>query len=210
MIFKDRIEAGEKLSEKLLDYKDQDVVIYALPRGGVVLGFEIAKRLEAQLDLIIVKKVGHPISPEYAICVVGESDEPLCNESETISVDQGRLQESIKEAKKEVERKKNAYYNGVKPISPKDKIAIIVDDGVATGLTFLKSLQELKKKKPKQIIAALPVVPQDTAEKIKKEVDVLVVLDIPENFLGSVGAYYQTFGQVSDDEVVKLLKDNRI
>src|SRR3972149_6377603 len=133
MIFKDRIEAGQKLAEKLRALKDEDLVIYALPRGGVVLGKEIAKALGKPLDLIVVRKIGHPTDPEYAVGAVAEDGHMIL--SETGKQIEKELKESIEKERKEAERRRKVYTEG-KTISAKEKVAVIVDDGIATGLTM--------------------------------------------------------------------------
>ena len=207
MRFKDRVDAGQKLAAALEKYKREDVVVYAIPRGGVVLGYEIAKQLEAPLDLVIPRKVGHPLSPEYAVCVVAEDGEMLCNEAEAAMVDKKWLQAAAEKERKEAQRRRQVYLGGRPPLSPQDKIAILVDDGVATGLTFLLAIRQLRRLHPKQVVAAIPVAPQETAQLLRAEADELVVLHAPRMYLGAVGAYYDEFEQVEDEEVIKLLSD---
>lgn len=209
MIFKNRVEAGKKLSEKLSEYKGKDVVVYALPRGGVVLGYEIAKFLDAPLDIIMSKKVGHPLMPEYGVCAVSEKGEPMCNEEERISLNQEEFDKLIEEKRKEAGEKKDKYLEGLESIDGSNKIAILVDDGIATGLTFRHAIQKLKEKKPKSIVAAVPVSPLEIVDQIRKEVDEVVVLDAPKYFQSAVGAYYENFDQVSDESVIQFLKKNR-
>ena len=203
MIFKDRKEAGEKLAEKLRALKDEDMVIYALPRGGVVLGKVIAKALGQPLDLLVVRKVGHPTDPEYAVGAVAE-------DGHTVFSEEGKgpakeLKESIEKERKEAERRRKVYTED-KTISALGKTAVIVDDGIATGLTMELAISEILHQKPKKVIVAIPVVPSDTAEKLKKEIDELVAIDIDKNYLGAVGAYYEFFPQLTDEEVINLLK----
>lgn len=203
--FKDRAEAGQKLAEKLEKYRDKEAVIYALPRGGVVLGYEIAKRLNAPLDLIITRKIGHPNNPEYAICAIAEDGHKLCNEEERSHIDSRWFDEKAKDEQEEAKRRRELYLQG-KSESVKGKIAIIVDDGVATGLTLRLAIKELKHKQPKRIVVAVPVAPKEIASELEKEVDEFVALDIPKFYLGAVGAYYENFSQVKDEEVIQLLE----
>jgi len=205
MIFKNRQNAGILLASKLMKYRGEDVVVYALPRGGVVVGAEIAKLLSVPLDVVIVKKVGHPFNPEYAVCAVSEDGETVCNEEEKQVIDEDWLNDAINRAKKEVLLRRQLYSKLEKPVSPKNKIAILVDDGIATGLTMKVAVEWARNKKPKQIIIAVPVIPKETAEELGKNVDEIVALKIPEHFLGAVGAYYIDFDQVKDDEVGELL-----
>lgn len=205
MTFINRIDAGKQLATALEKYKNGDVIVYALPRGGVVLGAEIANSLNAPLDLIITRKIGHPSSPEYAIGVVAEDGDSLFNEAEKAAVDAEWLKKEIAKEQNEAKRRRELYLKNQQKPNSKDKIAILVDDGVATGLTFLLSLKELKHLNPKKIVAAIPVAPRDTLEKIKKEADEVIVLDTPFFYLGSVGAYYKEFEQVEDEEVIQIL-----
>lgn len=210
MRFKNRQEAGQQLAEGvrkvLLNHPGETAIIYALPRGGVVLGAEIAKRLHLPLDLIITRKIGHPQNPEYAICAVAEDGDYLCNPTEQTLVDQDWLEAEFEKEKKEAQRRRITYLGEEEALSPEGKIAIIVDDGIATGLTMWLAINEIKHYLPKRIIVAIPVAPPDTAERLRAEVDGLVALDIPELYLGGVGAYYDNFDQVTDQEVVQLLK----
>ncbi len=133
MIFKDRVDAGRKLAEALAFYQREDVVIYALPRGGVVLGAEIARRFAAPLDLIIVRKVGHPTSPEYAIAAVAEDGHTVVNPLEVDSVDREWFEENVRIERREARRRRELYTRGHPSVSATGKVAIIVDDGLATG-----------------------------------------------------------------------------
>lgn len=210
MMFKDRKEAGQKLAKELAKkYKGSDIVVYALPRGGVVLGYEIAKVLEAPLDLVITRKIGHPFQPEYAVCAVGESGGLVCSEFEKPNLDQKWLDDQVKKEREEAKRRREIYMKGKKLPVDKDTIAIIVDDGVATGLTMEAAIEEIKIQNPKQIVVAVPVIPHETAEKFKRKVDELIALDIPKMYLGAVGAYYSNFTQVEDEEVIKLLESSK-
>ncbi len=205
--FQDRTDAGQQLAKKLEKYQNKgQVIIYAIPRGGVVLGVEIARHLKAPLDLIITRKIGHPWSPEYAVGIVSEDGHSLFNEQEKTSLDPQWLEKVTQEEIQEAQRRRQTYLKDKPSLKAKNKIAILVDDGVATGLSFRLAIQELKHRQPKKLIAAIPVAPKDTAEQIKSEVDELIILEAPENYVGAVGAYYQKFDQVSDEQVIQLLQ----
>jgi predicted phosphoribosyltransferase len=208
-MFKDRSDAGKQLAQALNKCRGKDLVVYALPRGGVVVAAEVAKVLKAPLDLIIVRKIGHPYNPEYAICAVAEDGHMICNEQERANVDEAWFDKKKDAEQQEAQRRRQAYLGDRPPIDANGKIAILVDDGVATGLTFLTAIQELRHENPNQIVAALPVAPQDTAEKIKDLVDQLVCLQVPSFFMGAVGAYYQNFDQVEDQEVISILRSSQ-
>ncbi|OQB48408.1 MAG: putative phosphoribosyl transferase [Firmicutes bacterium ADurb.Bin153] len=206
MRFKDRREAGSRLAGPLKAYKGEDVVIYALPRGGVVLGAEIAKALGAPLDLIIPRKIGHPQNPEYAICAVTETGPPICNQEEVEHVDPLWLKSEIERQRVEIRRRREKFLGGIAPKPAEGKVCIIVDDGIATGLTMLAAIGGLKAQRPGRIIVAVPVVPYEIARRLTEEADELVSLLIETNFLGAVGSYYEDFRQTEDDEVIELLK----
>lgn len=205
MRFRDRVEAGKLLAVKLSKYKGKDSVVYAIPRGGVVLGVEIAKEIGAPLDLVITRKIGHPNNPEYALCVVAEDGHMECNEIERRAVDKKWLAEEMEKEKKEAKRRREKYL-GERRESAKGKVAILVDDGVATGMTFLMAIRELRHLEPDKIVAALPVMPIEMKHVFEKEVDELVTLEADSNYLGAVGAYYDDFPQVEDEEVIRILK----
>jgi putative phosphoribosyl transferase len=208
MLLKNRKEAGKFLAEKLMkEIKGlEKKVVYALPRGGVILGYEIAKVLKCPLSLIITRKIGHPYYPEYAIGAVTEEGEMILNGKETTLLDQSWLAEEIKKEWAEAKRRRKIYLKGKKPVSAEEKTAIIVDDGVATGLSLFLAIKKIKKENPKKIIIAVPVVSKDTAERLKKEADELIALIIDPNYLGAVGAYYKNFEQVEDREVINLIE----
>lgn len=210
MTFADRRDAGRQLARLLSKYKGQEVVVYALPRGGVTVAVEIAKFLHAPLDLILAHKIGHPLQPEYAIAAVSESGHMIGNDAELSSVNQEWLQREKEEQMREIKRKRQLYLKGRKEISPQNKIAIIVDDGIATGLTMQAGIFELKDKHPKAIVAAVPVAPRHTVQLLKSMIDEVVGVEIPDNFdfLGAVGAYYNKFYQVEDEEVISILEDH--
>jgi putative phosphoribosyl transferase len=206
MHFKDRVDAGRQLAQALSHYRNRQGIIYPLPRGGIVLGIEIARDLHMPLDLIIPRKIGHPYNPEYAICAVTEHGEPICNEHELARVDHAWFEEEVRNERQEARRRRELYLGDKKPLDVKDKTAILVDDGIATGLTMRAAIQDVKQRKPAHIVVAVPVSPTDTAEQLKQEVDEVIALDIPEFYLGAVGAYYDDFAQVTDAEVIELLQ----
>jgi putative phosphoribosyl transferase len=207
MRFKDRAEAGQKLARLLATtYEHEEGVVYALPRGGVVLGAEIALRLHMPLDLIVARKIGHPYNPEYAIGAVTEGGEPVVNADEVARVPSGWFHAQVAAERREARRRHHVYLDGRAPLSSHGKTAIIVDDGIATGLTMEAAIRELRRRDSARIVVAVPVVPADTATTFAREVDELVALDIPEYYLGGVGAYYEYFPQVTDEEVIALLR----
>lgn len=205
MHFRNRSEAGQLLADALKGYEGQPGVVYPLPRGGVPLGVEIAHALKMDLDLIIPRKVGHPFNPEYAIAAVGETGDPVINRAEVERVDPKWFEQEVSRQRVESRRRREAYLHGREALPVEGKLAILVDDGIATGLTMKAAIQDARARKPAKLIVAIPVVPADTARVLRSLVDDLVALDIDENYLGAVGAYYDDFGQTTDEEVIALL-----
>lgn len=208
MRFQNRFHAGAMLVEKLKAYKGKDVIVFALPRGGVQTAIEIARYLQAPLGLVITRKISHPSSPEYAIAAISETGKIVGNPQEMAHVDEEWLEEEIQRERDEILRRKKVFLTGRKSYSGKGKIVILVDDGVATGLTLQAGIQELKSQNPAKLIVAVPIIPSSTAKKIKPEVDLLISLHVPTraSFLEAVGSYYDDFSQVSDREVTVLLE----
>ncbi len=206
MRFRDRADAGKKLAQALKKYQGQNGVVYALPRGGVVLGAEVARALGMPLDLLIPRKIGHPLQPEYAIGAVVESGEMVCNQREVARVDPQWFRQEVEAERQEARRRRELYLGGREPAPVEGKTAIIVDDGIATGLTMEVSIREARRRKPGHLVVAVPVAPPDTVERMSREVDEFVVLDRSPYYLGAVGAYYDSFYQVTDEEVVALLR----
>ncbi|MEH6467070.1 MAG: phosphoribosyltransferase family protein [Porticoccus sp.] len=206
MHFKTRSHAGLLLAEVLAEkYKGVDAVIYALPRGGVPLGLAVAQALNMPLDLIIPRKIGHPNYAEYAIGAVTEGGEAIFNEHEIAQIDSDWLEQQKQEEITEAKRRREYYLADRKPVSATGKLAILVDDGIATGLTMRAAIRDLKNRHPDKIVVAVPVMPADTAKTLDSEVDDVVALLIDPHYQGSVGSYYQYFYQLRDDEVILLL-----
>jgi predicted phosphoribosyltransferase len=205
MSFKNRVDAGQRLAARLEELKDEPGVVYALPRGGVVLGAIIAHRLHAPLDLVITRKIGHPLAPEYAIGAVTEDGYLVGNWAELAAVDRRWLQEHIEAERQEARRRREVYLAGRRLQSVAGKTAVIVDDGVATGLTLRAAIRDVRGRQPRRIVVGVPVIPRDVADVIRDEVDELIALEVPVIFLGAVGAYYNDFPPVEDDEVIGLM-----
>jgi putative phosphoribosyl transferase len=208
MKFKNRPEAGQKLAETLGKFKDaKDTIILALPRGGVVVGFEVAQKLNLPLDIVVPRKIGAPANPEFAIGAITETGEGIFNEMiiGAYGITESYLQNEIKKEKAEAERRLKLYRGTRSPLDLKNKTVVIVDDGLATGLTMRAAVKTVKILGAGKIIVAIPVTPPDTADLIKKEVDELIYLDAPA-FFGAVGEFYDEFGQTTDEEVIDLLK----
>lgn len=204
MKFADRRAAGKLLAEKLQTYHSQ-AVVYALPRGGVETGIEVARALDAPLDLIISRKIGHPVSPEYAICAVTETGPLICNETERVRVGSTWIDQAEANERAEAKRRREKYLAGHQPVSAKGKIAIVVDDGIATGLTMEAAVADLKKMEPQKIIVAVPAAPREAVDALQAVTDEVIVLEDPDSYRGAVGSYYEDFPQLTDQEVIDLL-----
>ena len=205
-LFTDRSDAGRQLAARLQQYKGGNPVVVALPRGGVIVGREIALVLGCPLDITISRKIGHPMNPEYAIGAISEHSQVVSNQREWDSMDPTWLKRSIEEQKREIDRRRQLYLKGKAPIELNGKSVIIVDDGIATGSTMMVAIHEIKLQKPEMIIVTVPVAPKEEVAVIRKQVDAFVAVTVPDYFLGAVGAYYRDFEQTSDSEVIKALE----
>ncbi|MGV7222649.1 MAG: phosphoribosyltransferase [Nitrospinales bacterium] len=208
MLFEDRTEAGKLLAEKLEKFRDEHPVILALPRGGLPIGYEISKALDAPLDIILVRKIGAPGSPELAIGAVVDGDEPeLVLNERVVSLYNSPvdyLEEQKQKQLEEIERRRKLYLAGRPPINVEGKTAIIVDDGIATGSTALAAVHALKRKNPKRVVIAVPVAPADSMQKFEQEADEVICLHNPTPFF-AIGAFYNNFNQLTDEDVINIL-----
>ena len=214
VLFKDRTDAAKQLAERLQWLKNEiqenksSVVIVAVPRGGVVIGYIIASELGARLDLVVSRKIGAPFNPELAIGAVMPDGSYFLNDvAEMMNVSQDYIESQIEKEVKEIDRRliefrgDREYYNELE-----DKIVVLVDDGIATGATILASAKWIKDKHNcKQLIIAVPLAPGEILEDLKRVADKVIVLHTPEPF-GAVGRFYHDFNQVSDDEVKEMMK----
>lgn len=209
MLFRDRREAGRTLAKELSFLKGQpDVVVLAIPRGGVVVGYEVARALGAPLDIYITRKIGAPFNPELAIGAVASDGSVFLDHSmiENLGVSPDFVQREQERQMAEIQRRAKEYRGNRPPVDLTGKTVVLVDDGVATGATTLVSVRALRKQPLHKLILAIPVAPPDTAAMLSKEVDQLVCLSTPEPFW-AVGAFYLVFDQTSDEEVLRLLRE---
>ena len=204
-LFKNRIDAGKLLANKLKHYfNDRGVIVLGIPRGGVVVAYEIAKKLKLSLDIIVVRKIGAPTQPELALGALDPDGEVVWNEE--ILRDRGEvwdIREIINKEWKELKRREDAYRNGRKQLELSEKTVILVDDGMATGWSALSACKYLKRHGAK-VILGLPVASKDALERVKLEDSKVIVLEVPEDF-HAVGQFYEQFGDVSDEDVIKIL-----
>ncbi len=207
MVFKDRFQAAQLLARNLQDYKDsKDTVVVALPRGGVPIGYEIAKELNLPLTIFFVKKIPSPFNKEVAIGAVSENGFLYKNHNviDILGISSKYVEDSANMVLEKIKEKKQIYK--AKQINLKRKRVILVDDGIATGSTILLAIIALKKQEcVKEVVIASPVAAPDSLELIKNLADRVEVLLTPSNF-SAVGAYYQRFHQLSDNEVIDLLQ----
>ena len=208
MFFADRQDAGRRLAAELLRFKDQRPAVLALPRGGVPVAFEIAMRLESPLDVVLVRKIGHPWSPELAIGAIadGETPEQVVDDRmiAEFSIPRAYLEEEIARQRREIEIRRRLYFKSRTPVDIRQHTAIVVDDGIATGATMRAALRAIRARAPAKLVLAVPVAPADTLEAIRSEADETVCLDSPADF-GAVGLFYADFRPVDDKVVVDLL-----
>ncbi|MES2068728.1 MAG: phosphoribosyltransferase family protein [Pseudomonadota bacterium] len=203
--FADRAHAAELLAAKLVKFRGRNPLILAIPRGAVEMGKIIAERLAGELDVVLVHKIGAPYNPEYAIGAIDETGwtylTPYAGEA-------GATDSYLEEEKNRqlsMLHERRTQYTPLKPAAdPAQRIAIVVDDGLATGSTMIAALHALRAKNPSLLVCAIPVAPPSTLEKIRSHADAVYCLHSPDRFV-SVGHYYQDFSQVEDDEVIALL-----
>lgn len=207
-LFKDRHDAGQRLTQKLLRYKGaKDAIVIALPRGGVAVGYDISLALRLPLDVFITRKLGAPSNPELAMGALAETGYRHMNEDviREYHVSSAQLEEETQRQKSEISRRLNGYRGGRTLPSLKGRTVILVDDGIATGATFFASLGALLKAEAAKIVAAVPVAPPRIVAELKALVDEVVVLHTSEWFFG-IGQFYEEFPQVEDDEVMACLE----
>jgi predicted phosphoribosyltransferase len=183
--------------------------VLALPRGGVPVAAEVAAALDAPLDLVLVRKIGVPSQPELAMGAVTDGEQPtIVRNSEVIElcgISERQFDAICKEELAEIERRRKRYVGDRARAEVKGQLVMIIDDGIATGATTLAAIQAVRSRNPKELVLAVPVAPLDTVKKLNSEVDALVCLDTPRDF-GAIGYFYRDFRQVSDEEVVAILK----
>jgi len=210
MIFQNRIDAGQKLAkalkEKLPESDLKKAIVLALPRGGVVVGGQLAQILKIPLDVIITRKIGAPGNPEFAIGAVGLKSNSIFNQEVIASygISRDYLVKEIKKEKLEIMRRYDLYRRGKPPLNLRNKVAIVTDDGIATGATMQAAILEIKLQKPAKIILAVPVAPPASIDALKAAVDEVVCLETSEPFF-AIGNFYQNFQQTEDKEVIEIL-----
>jgi putative phosphoribosyl transferase len=208
MIFKNRADAGRKLAARLTRYADRgDVLVLALPRGGVPVAYEVAKELKAPLDVFLVRKLGVPGHEELAMGAIASGGVRVVNEElvNYLGIPDEVIDAIAAVEQRELERRALAYRDDRTPPDVKDRVVILIDDGLATGSTMRAAAASLRLQKPRRIVVAVPVSSPETCDEFRSEVDEIVCAFTPENLQG-VGLWYEDFSQTSDEEVRELLK----
>ncbi len=205
-MFKDRYEAGKRLADALTTYKNRkDTIILAIPRGALQVGEILHERLGLPLDIIITKKIPHPMNDEFAIGAVGPGGACFLNDPSAIGVPMGYVERKIDEISKSIDERYKTY-RGRKPIPNLDgKIVIIVDDGIATGSTMRIAMRMIRMQNPERIVVAAPVGPPEVVDMLKTEADEIVCLETPFPFF-AIGQFYESFPQVEDEEAIAILR----
>ena len=209
--FKDREDAGRRLAERLVRYREEDPVVLALPRGGVPVAYEVSRALRAPLDVFLSRKLGAPGREEFGIGAVAQGGVLVLNERavETLKVPEEYIERTAKEETEEIERRLRLLRGeGRHDPEVRGRTAILVDDGIATGVTAWAAIEALRQRNPRRLVLAVPVCAKQTAETFRSEVDELVCLEAPSDLM-AVGLWYQHFEQTSDEEVVELLERAR-
>lgn len=201
-MFQNRSDAGRLLASKLKKYQNMPGVLLAVPRGGVPVAYEVAKELNMPLEVILVKKLGHPLNKEYAIGAVSLKDMFVIPHEDVTDF---YIQTEVEKIRRRLQEMQKKFMGDAEPENLQGKTIVIIDDGVATGNTLLATIRLLRNEKPLKVVVAVPVISKSAARKIRIEADELITVFIPETFYG-VGAFYDDFTQVSDEEVMDYLK----
>lgn len=203
MQFENRIDAGRQLAKALNVANPENSVILALPRGGVPLGIILADTIGCPLDVILAKKIVHPLHSEFAIGALTENGELLLNTE--IQVEDDWIKQETERINQENKHRRKLYGPHITKQELTGKDIIIVDDGIATGMTMFAAIKGVKAEQPNSITVAVPIIPKDTYPELKEQADSVLFVEVPEHFIGAVGAYYQNFPQITDEEVLDML-----
>ncbi|HON10383.1 MAG TPA: phosphoribosyltransferase [Chitinispirillaceae bacterium] len=206
--YRDRAEAGRELAKRLQKYAGMpDLLVLALPRGGIVVAYEVSISLNGELDVFLVRKLGAPYEPELAMGAIAEGGILLLNDAvvKYLSISKETIEETAQQELAELQRRQQLYRNGRPSPRISGRPVIVVDDGVATGATMKAALKAIRRKEPSVLVAAVPVGAQSTCLELKAAADEVVCLEMPEPFM-SVGLWYEDFRQIEDSEVTELLQ----
>jgi putative phosphoribosyl transferase len=208
MLFRDRTEAGRMLADELRKYANpEDVLVLALPRGGVPVGYEVARQLKAPLDVFLVRKLGFPGNEELAMGAIASGGVRVLNENavRALDVSDEEIEMVAREEERELARRERAYRGNRPPLKVRGQTVILVDDGLATGSTMKAAIKALRRQHPARIVVAVPVGASDTCEELRAGADEVICAREPEPFY-AVGLWYSDFSQISDEEVRRLLE----
>jgi predicted phosphoribosyltransferase len=211
MKFKDRREGGEKLAKELSDYADRDdVIILGLPRGGVPVAYEVAKELNAPLDVFLVRKIGVPGQEELAMGAIASGGGRVLNDDilRSLNISDDDIRRVEEKEREELERREREFRGDRGELDVRNKTVILVDDGLATGASMRAAITAVKDLGPNEIVVAVPSAARDSVESLKKEADRVIAVTTPEPYI-AVGAWYENFGQTGDDEVKEILSSAR-
>ena len=210
MLFSDRVEAGKMLAAALMDYAEGAAIVLAIPRGGVVLGYELANKLRLRLDIIVPRKLRAPHNPELAIGAITEDGIIMLDHRlvEYLAVSESYIEEESRRQRLEITRRLQRYRGDVPYPNLEGRAIILVDDGIATGATIRAALASIRKKEPKSIVLSVPVAPPSIIKDLERDADYIVCLSMPEPFY-AIGRFYRDFPQTNDEEVIRLLQRNR-
>lgn len=200
-MFKDRLQAGAMLAAKLNKFKNENGIVLAIPRGGIPVAYAVAKELGYPLEVVLTKKIGHPMNKEYAIGAASLTDHFIIPHE---NVTQEYIDNELKKVRSRLKEMYHKFMGDKEPESISGKTVIVIDDGIATGNTLLGTVNVLRKSKPAKIIIGVPVASERAVEMLSDEVDEVIAVLVPEEFFG-VGAFYEDFEQVSDEEVLYYL-----
>lgn len=209
MLFSDRVDAGKKLAKALERFKGSDVVVLGIPRGGVVVANEVAETLGAPLDVVVTRKIEAPGEPEYGLGAVTQDGEVILDRKavESLGASSEYLDDQVRKKRREVKERMEGLRSDKPYPSLEGKVVIIVDDGIATGSSVGAAVMSVRKRRPKDVIVAVPVAPRDAIEALREDGTKVVCLETPGSFL-AIGEFYSDFNQVEDVEVKRILDAN--
>jgi len=208
MIFRDRVEAGGRLAERLRPYANRgDVIVLGIPRGGVPVAFEVAEALNAPLDIFLSRKLGVPGQEELAFGAVASGGVRVLDDDliESVGISKQEIEEITGKVRAELERRERVFRGDRPPLELEGKIAILIDDGIATGSSMRAAIKALRLHKPAKVVVAIPVAPLSTCHRLRTKVDELICVYMPESFY-AIGQFYADFTQVADEEVTELIR----
>lgn len=210
ILFKDRVEAGEKLSTALREFKGRDIIVLGIPRGGVVVAARVAKALGAPLDVVVTRKIEAPGEPEYALGAITQEGDVIMDRqaAESLGASKEYLDDQIRKKREEVKERMRRFRGDAPYPELRGKVVVIVDDGIATGSSVSAAVMSVKKGSPLQVVVAVPVAPADAIDMLTQDGTRVVCLETPGPFL-AIGEFYEEFEQVEDGEVKKILDQSR-